>query len=120
MNEINDQYAAGKIKRKLAFLGQDLKKIYFNGVQRHMSGPKSYEDTLIFAMDMKNDIDLEGLIEETEVFMFAGHDTTTSTLSFALGYITENEEIKKKCLQEINQVLSDNQRYHLSWRYYWL
>ena len=62
-------------------------------------------------MDMKNDIDLEGLIEETEVFMFAGHDTTTSTLSFALGYITENEEIKKKCLQEINQVLCDNQRY---------
>ena len=85
-----------------------------------MSGPKSYEDTLIFAMDMKNDIDLEGLIEETEVFMFAGHDTTTSTLSFALGYITENEEIKKKCLQEINQVLSDNQRYPLSWRYYQL
>lgn len=87
VNEINDQYAAGKIKRKLAFL-----------------------DTLIFAMDMKNDIDLEGLIEETEVFMFAGHDTTTSTLSFALGYITENEQIKKKCLQEINQVLCDNQR----------
>lgn len=87
MNEINDQYAAGKVKRKLAFL-----------------------DTLIFAMDMKNDIDLEGLIEETEVFMFAGHDTTTSTLSFALGYITENKEIKKKCLEEINQVLLDNQR----------
>ena len=61
-------------------------------------------------MDMKKDIDLEGLIEETEVFMFAGHDTTTSTLSFALGYITENEEIKKKCLQEINEVLGDNQR----------
>ena len=27
VNEINDQYAAGKIKRKLAFLGQDLEKL---------------------------------------------------------------------------------------------
>jgi len=28
VNEINDQYAAGKIKRKLAFLGQDLEKVF--------------------------------------------------------------------------------------------
>ena len=61
-------------------------------------------------MDIKQEIDLEGLYEETEVFMFAGHDTTTSTLAYALGFITENQNIKQKCQNEIRQVLGNSTR----------
>ena len=41
MNEINDQYAAGKIKRKLAFLGRDFEKNYFIGVQLNFNAKLS-------------------------------------------------------------------------------
>ena len=53
---------------------------------------------------------MEGLVEETEVFMFAGHDTTTSALCFTLGFITENKTITKKCLDEIEMVLGSKTR----------
>ena len=53
---------------------------------------------------VKQDISLEGLHEETEVFMFAGHDTTTTTLCYTLGFITENDHIYRKCVDETNRV----------------
>ena len=36
--------------------------------------------------------------------MFAGHDTTMSTLSFALSYITEDKLIADRCRSEIEVV----------------
>ena len=36
--------------------------------------------------------------------MFAGHDTTMSTLSFALSYITEDQLIAGRCRSEIETV----------------
>ena len=36
--------------------------------------------------------------------MFAGHDTTMSTLSFALSYITEDKLIADRCRSEIEAV----------------
>ena len=76
------------------------------------------KDTLIFALK-QGDIDIEGLMEvsffqfrleiiteiqETKIFMFAGHDTTMSTLSFALSYITEDKLISNRCRSEIEAV----------------
>ena len=36
--------------------------------------------------------------------MFAGHDTTTTTLCYTLGFITENALVYRKCVEEINRV----------------
>ena len=56
------------------------------------------------------EIDLEGVREEIETFMFAGHDTTTSTISFALNFISENEIILKKCKNELSDIFEDSAR----------
>ena len=65
---------------------------------------------LTTSLSSNKDISLEGLHEETEVFMFAGHDTTTTTLCYTLGFITENPTIRKKCLTEINTIMGDSSR----------
>jgi len=45
-----------------------------------------------------------------EVFMFAGHDTTTSTLSFALNFITEDKRVLAKCREEMDQIFGNSDR----------
>ena len=53
---------------------------------------------------------MEGIHEETELLMFAGYDTTTTTLCYTLGFVTENPEIYHKCLDEIDNVLGSATR----------
>ena len=43
-----------------------------------------------------------------EVFMFAGHDTTTATSVFALQFITENKEVLAKVLKEQDSIYGDS------------
>ena len=76
------------------------------------------KNTLIFALK-QGDIDIKDLMEvsffqflsntiteiqETKIFMFAGHNTTMSLLSFALTYITEDKLISDRCRSEIDAV----------------
>ena len=41
---------------------------------------------------------------------FQGHDSTTSALTFALGFINDNQIIKQKCLEELNSILGEKIR----------
>lgn len=46
--------------------------------------------------------------EEVDTFMFAGHDTTTSCISFSAYHIAHNHEVQKKLYEEMVQVLGEN------------
>ena len=50
----------------------------------------------------------EDIREEVETFMFEGHDTTTSGISFCLYTISRHPEVQAKLFAEIRQVIGDD------------
>lgn len=50
----------------------------------------------------------EAIQEEVDTFMFEGHDTTSSGISFALYEIANNPDVQKKILDEQADIFADN------------
>ncbi|XP_005184050.1 probable cytochrome P450 4d14 [Musca domestica] len=46
--------------------------------------------------------------EEVDTFMFGGHDTTTSSISFTLHLLSRHPEIQEKVLEEIYSVIGED------------
>ena len=71
-------------------------------------GKKFFLDMLLDAYD-KGEIDVDGIREEVDTFMVAGHDTTASALSWALYLIGRHAEVQKKLHSEIDSApVSEN------------
>ena len=66
------------------------------------------------------DTDGQGLTEqeifdEVDTFMFEGHDTTASGLSWFLYNMARLPEIQQRCQEEVDELLEDKEDYKLEW-----
>ena len=50
---------------------------------------------------------MEDILEEANVFIFEGHDTTASGVSFSLFLLSQNPEHMAKCYEEIKEVFDN-------------
>jgi cytochrome P450 len=77
--------------------------------------PTSMLDFMVKSTTEKNEDETGNFLTETElrdnviVFFFAGHDTTSSALSFAINLLARNEEVQEKARKEINEVFGNEE-----------
>ncbi|XP_054270349.1 cytochrome P450 4C1-like [Macrosteles quadrilineatus] len=65
---------------------------------------------LKYAKDSSIHLNDKDIRDEVNTFMFAGHDTTSSTISFAIYSLASNPEIQDKVVEEVRTVLGDSDR----------
>jgi len=65
---------------------------------------KSFIDILLDKYE-SNEISYKGILEEVDTFMFEGHDTTSSAMTFATTLLSQNSGYQKKAQEEIDEKL---------------
>ncbi|CAK1581343.1 unnamed protein product [Parnassius mnemosyne] len=81
-----DEHADKETKKRLAFL-----------------------DLLIVA-EKKREINMEGIREEVNTFMFEGHDTTAMALIYGLMLLADHEEVQANIYEECKTIFGDSDR----------
>ncbi|XP_046962288.1 cytochrome P450 4C1-like isoform X1 [Vanessa cardui] len=65
---------------------------------------------LLLETEEKGKIDIEGINEEVDTFMFEGHDTTATALQYAFMLIANHPEVQDKILEECRQIFGTSDR----------
>jgi len=71
--------------------------------------PKDFLDILLDARDEKgnqlNDLEIRS---EVDTFLFAGHDTTSSAISWTLYHLAKYPEMQRKCREEVMSIVKES------------
>ncbi|XP_050664770.1 cytochrome P450 4C1-like isoform X1 [Leptidea sinapis] len=65
---------------------------------------------LLLDAESKGEIDLSGIKEEVNTFMFEGHDTTAMALTFGLMLLADHEEVQDLIHDECKSIFGDSMR----------
>ncbi|XP_063375636.1 cytochrome P450 4C1-like [Cydia amplana] len=65
---------------------------------------------LLISAEKDKLIDSAGIQEEVDTFMFEGHDTTASGLTFCVMALANNRDIQNKAVAEIKELFGDSDR----------
>jgi len=90
-----------------------------HGPSAHTAKGKKYMDFLDILL-MARDENGHGLTdneirEQVDTFMFAGHDTTASSITWTLYSLAQHQDIQEKCRQEADEVLKDRKDDAIIW-----
>ncbi|CAH0725105.1 unnamed protein product, partial [Brenthis ino] len=66
---------------------------------------------LLLEAERNGEIDLEGIRDEVNTFMFEGHDTTATALTFGLLLLADHEDVQDRIYKECKEVLGDADRF---------
>ncbi|KAJ8718290.1 hypothetical protein PYW08_002527 [Mythimna loreyi] len=61
---------------------------------------------LLLEAEEKGQIDMEGIRDEVNTFMFEGHDTTAIALTFGLMLLADHEDVQDRICEEVENVLN--------------
>lgn len=73
-------------------------------------GKMNFLDILLLSKVEGNPLSNSDIREEVDTFMFEGHDTTTSGISFTFYHLSQNKEVQQKVFEEIRDVFGDDPR----------
>ncbi|KPJ11478.1 Cytochrome P450 4C1 [Papilio machaon] len=65
---------------------------------------------LLIEAENNGEIDVEGIKEEVNTFMFEGHDTTAMALSFGLMLLADHEDVQERIYEECKLIFGDSDR----------
>uniref|UniRef100_A0A4W2G3Z3 Docosahexaenoic acid omega-hydroxylase CYP4F3-like n=1 Tax=Bos indicus x Bos taurus TaxID=30522 RepID=A0A4W2G3Z3_BOBOX len=86
----------------------------------HFNILKPYMKIFTKSADIMHDEDGKGLSDEdiraeADTFMFEGHDTTASGLSWVLYNLAKHPEYQERCRQEVQELLKDRESKEIEW-----
>ncbi|XP_013140459.1 PREDICTED: cytochrome P450 4C1-like [Papilio polytes] len=65
---------------------------------------------LLIEAESNGEIDVEGIREEVNTFMFEGHDTTAMALSFGLMLLADHEDVQERIFEECKAIFGNSDR----------
>ncbi|GMS94683.1 hypothetical protein PENTCL1PPCAC_16858 [Pristionchus entomophagus] len=68
---------------------------------------KAFLDMLIAEKDRSN-LSMDDIREEVEIFMFAGHDTTSAALGWTLWCLSHHQDMQERAFQEVREIFGDD------------
>uniref|UniRef100_A0A182TV89 Cytochrome P450 n=1 Tax=Anopheles melas TaxID=34690 RepID=A0A182TV89_9DIPT len=86
-------------------LAKENKPVQVDDYSKHRD---TFLDQLLKVMVNGQPLSTADIREEVDTFMFEGHDTTTSGISFTILQLAKHQEIQQKLYEEIDTVLGEN------------
>ncbi|XP_015606168.1 cytochrome P450 4C1 [Cephus cinctus] len=105
---IRQQYHDATGGKYLNQFSTDKKNIDGNEVKDSQRKRLSMLDLLIGVSRNTGQIDLAGIREEVDTFIFEGHDTTSMAICFIIQLLAEHKDIQEKARKEIDEILKQN------------
>ncbi|XP_061388492.1 cytochrome P450 4e2-like [Musca vetustissima] len=87
---------------------QELNKLNENTADEFNKPKRAFLDTLLSATVDNRPFTTQELYEEVSTFIFAGHDTTSSAISFAVYLLSRHLEVQRKVYEEQQRIMGDN------------
>ncbi|XP_022824436.1 cytochrome P450 4C1-like [Spodoptera litura] len=69
---------------------------------------------LLLEAEEKGEIDMDGIRDEVNTFMFEGHDTTALALTFGLMLLADHEDVQERIYEECQTILGDSEHVTMS------